>query len=167
MNDNRYIFLFSVLFLVLPCKSQTVFPGLQGGYTYGKIHRYELGANLYFSYRRAYPTMGPLHTFGLSASATPLVVKNVTYIGQQYLLTYHYIGFNNLMCYRMNIGFENNPDKDHRLGSEIGLSWMGLGGYAGYYFPTGTYENLEISRFRFGIRFVFNLATVIEVFKNY
>jgi len=135
--------------------------GFQLGYQYSKVSKAELGLNLYHCWQNL---SDHFHVLGPYAVATGMSLDKTFYIGQQYGINYHFAPMENFVeCYRICLGYENNRLGDHRIGGDIGMSVLGLFVFAGYYAPVSTYENKNISRFRFGIRFVFNGAPVEEM----
>lgn len=166
---RKIVFLFLFVFCRSFCSGQvdpwwhtTSALGGQLGYSYAKTNTIELGVNYqWIKYRSTgdITSSSACHTFGLFANATGIFAKNNFYIGQQVGINYHY---NLLYCPRINIVYENNFNKDMRIGANIGLSFLGLYLYGGYYHPVGSTEETSISRYRIGLRFIFNPASFSE-----
>lgn len=138
--------------------AQTTALGYQLGYNYSPASMIDAGFNLYHATQAV---RNHCHTFGPSASITGIFVKNVFYIGHRYGFNYHLT--HNVTAYRINAAYEHNGKKDQRVGADLGVSCLGVFLYGGYYFPIGSFENPGISRFRIGIRLIFNLAPAEEV----
>lgn len=136
-------------------------PGLQLGYQYSKISKAELGINWYVCWE---DLSDHFHVLGPYAGLTGMNLDKTFYIGQQYGINYHFMPMQEFITgYRIWAGYENNRFNDHRIGADIGASVLGLFVFGGYYHPVGTYENKNISRFRLGLRFIFNGASAEEI----
>ena len=135
--------------------------GAQLGYSYSQVSKIDLGANFYWSKKKLFTdtkTKDIYHTFGPFISVTGIFANHNFYVGKQIGFNYHYDSF---YCPRLTLAYEDNFHTDKRIGAEIGASFLGLFLYGGYYYPVGKMEANEISRFRIGIRLIFNEASII------
>lgn len=141
-----------------PAKSQIEKAfGAQVGYSYSGINKFDAGSNYYFSW----PTKNfCVHTLGVYTSLTGIFVNQHYHIGEQIGTNYHFTLSNWPWAFRLSPSFENNFDRDMRVGSDFGMSFLGVFVYAGYYKPVGSFESPYITRWRFGVRFILNAAPV-------
>ena len=133
-------------------KSESI--GYQLGYSYSRISKIELGANLYWAKRIM--KNDTYHTFGPFINAAGMWSNKIFYVGKQFGFNYHY-GYG--IALRISPAYEENFHHDNRIGCDFGVSCLGLLLHAGYYYPVGKTELSEISRWRIGIRLIINLAS--------
>ncbi len=126
------------------------FPGFQLGYSYSKAHIVEGGINAYWFKKT--PNVH-YHVFGPFLTATGIFTKDASYVGQRFGFNYHFMY---KYAFRISPAIENNCKDDIRIGADLGISYLGLYLYAGYYEPVGNFESDRFTKFRFGIRYVLN-----------
>lgn len=134
--------------------------GVQAGYSNFGLGKIDAGLNYYWT--KAKDMKGNnekahYHTFGPSAGAATLLLRDRSIVGMLAGMNYHY---GRTPCSRINIAYENYFNNDMRLGADVGLSLLGIFAYVGYYEPIGKYEMPEVKRFRIGIRIIFNQALI-------
>ena len=135
------------------------FPGFQLGYSYSKAHIVDGGINAYWF--KTSPNKN-YHVFGPFLAATAIFTKDALYVGQRLGFNYHFM-YTNVVpgkleySFRISPAIENNCKDDIRIGADLGISYLGLYLYAGYYEPVGSFESERFTKFRFGFRYVFNL----------
>ena len=160
------LILFSILFFTISSFSQTEKDwkahksvGIQAGYSNFGFGKIDAGINYYWTKVRDIVSKGKAnyHTFGPSISAATLLLRDKSILGIHAAMDYHY-GLT--PCSRVNIAYEDYFNKDMRVGADVGLSLLGIFGYIGYYQPVGKVEMTGVTKFRIGIRIIFNQALI-------
>lgn len=127
-------------------------PGFQLGYYRAKSNVIDAGGNAYWFKKNQY---NHLHIFGPTVTITGIFSENSFYVGQRLGFNYHYLMG---IAIRVSPAIENNCQKDIRIGTDIGVSFLGLYVYGGYYYPIAGVESDRISKYRVGVRYIFNLC---------
>jgi hypothetical protein len=140
--------------------------GCQLGYSYPRQYKIDFGGNCYWS---AIPESGSFAVvYGPCFSLATIFSSGKFHLGQQIGFNCHVVS--DLMPFlgfiRVCPTFENNYDRDRRIGTDVGISIGGLYFYYGYYVPVNNHESSDISRSRFGIRYIFNYTLLKSVLLN-
>lgn len=136
------------------CKAQDgPYLGGQIGYSWCKSNYFELaGINAYYigGYK-------PFHIFGPAVILTGIGTPEAFYVRTRFSFNYSFCPGAAGVGFRISPAFEFNHHGDRRFGFDIGASALGLYPYVGFYWPVGSFASPDISTFRFGIRYVFNI----------